>query len=110
MREYPTGMCLLVPPITGQVTHPTTTQGQGPTATILPLPSVPASGVMAGATPQHKVQGTSRGTSTVGADLDHIEVKYDYSRKEIIFVDDRPCPVRNGDWIAVTPAGKFTCP
>lgn len=110
MREYPTGMCLLVPRITSHVTNHESTHRQGPAATIQPLSSAPGLGVMARATPQHKTQETSHDISKLAVDSDYIEVKYDHSRKEIIFTKDQPCPVRNGDWITVTPAGKFIYP
>jgi hypothetical protein len=37
-----------------------------------------------------------------------IEVKFDKGRQEIIFENSTTCPVRNGDWIVITTASKFS--
>jgi ubiquitin-conjugating enzyme E2 Q len=95
MREYPTGMCLLVPPLPSQIQNSSTSQGQSiaPTVTALAGTQVLEQNVSLASQPTSK--------------FNSYNVKYDPSRKDIIFNDEYPCPVRNGDWIVVAPSGKF---
>jgi hypothetical protein len=95
-------MCLMIPPITAYATHLGSPQGQGFIPTVQPPTPMPHVGPIA-ALSQAKPRG-----SKPGINLDYIEVGYDHSQKEIIFKDDCPCPVRNGDWVVVSPAGKFS--
>ena len=48
-------------------------------------------------------------TTTAGPknNFDGSEVKYDPGRMEIIFEENYPCPVRNGDWIIVAAGGNY---
>jgi ubiquitin-conjugating enzyme E2 Q len=63
--------------------------------------------LMGSAHQHHQQQGESR--TDAGQDISDklVTVKYDLNRQEVIFEDGKSCPVRNGDWIVITPAGKF---
>ncbi|KIN03673.1 hypothetical protein OIDMADRAFT_158409 [Oidiodendron maius Zn] len=93
IREYPTGMCLLIPPPTGPITNPVAPHGQSIAPTVSPPAAI----------------GSMRSASRPGFNFDALDVKYDLARKEIIVKDDQPCSLRNGDWVVVTPLGKFIC-
>lgn len=92
MREYPTGMCLLIPTITSNII-PSAMATQKRFAVAAPIGSQAAP---AQETTQEKSSGK-----------DYIEVKYDLGHKEITFLDKEPCPVRNGDWVLIIPTGRF---
>lgn len=104
IREYPTGMCLLIPPLTGPITNSVAPHGQS----IAPTVSPPAA--MSHLEAGKLIAGESmRSASRPGFNFDALDVKYDLARKEIIIKDNQPCSLRNGDWVVVTPLGKIIC-
>jgi ubiquitin-conjugating enzyme E2 Q len=94
MREYPTGMCLSVPPLSSQIKNPSS-QGQSIAPTVNPLARAQV------------LEQNMPSVSQSASKFNSYDVKYDPSHKEIIFKDEYPCPIRNGDWIVVAPLGKF---
>lgn len=83
-------MCLLVPP---PLPHPILAPAALPPIRVSTEPSRPIA-TLPKAKPNKVTQQT--------INLDEMEVKYDYGRKEIIFEDNQPCPVWAGDWIVLT--------
>ncbi|KAH7397638.1 hypothetical protein BKA64DRAFT_672448 [Cadophora sp. MPI-SDFR-AT-0126] len=88
LREYPTGMSLSVPPVLSSVTG----------------------GNYAGRMHYHPPKPNSA-TEIPDASSLQVEVKFDFHRQEVTFVDEKllSSPVRNGDWVVVIAASR-SCP
>ncbi|KAE8445158.1 hypothetical protein EG329_013654 [Mollisiaceae sp. DMI_Dod_QoI] len=91
LREYPTGMSLMVPPVTTPIT-----QAYGNYNQVVPMIQQPAP-----ITPVAPV-------ATVDlASLLH-DVQFDINRQELLFETEKSAPVRVGEWIVVTVGGRNT--
>ncbi len=86
LREYPNGMSLSVPPV----------------GDILSIVS-PYHGayLQTAFYPQAIPFADGKSTET---QVDSYKVKYDQIRHEIVLEQDKPCPVRRGDWVVLTTA------
>ena len=83
LREYPTGMSLSVPPV-GDVLP-----------VIGPYRSLYSP---AGAYPQAPPSMDGKAAEVYG---ESYKVRYDPIRQEIVLEQDKPCPIRRGDWIVL---------
>lgn len=92
IREYPTGMCLLVPPITDA--------------------PPPDRSSVSRRDPVKTTTSKSRTSKTGTAEtpepiVDCMDVNYNSGQREIVFNPGALCPVRSGDWIVITTGGIF---
>jgi ubiquitin-conjugating enzyme E2 Q len=111
IREYPNGMSLSVPPVGDNsltvgpyhTMYPPAAYPPAayPPATYPPATYPPASYPIAAGSPQLSPSIDGRTTESRG---DSYKVRYDPVRQEVILEQDRPCPVRRGDWIVLTTA------
>lgn len=86
LREYPTGMSLMVPPVTTSITQSYTSYGMRqiiqPAAQSAPIEPVDVSNLV-------------------------LEVQFDTGRQELLFDAGQSVPVRVGEWVIITVAGKL---
>ncbi|CZR58141.1 related to ubiquitin conjugating enzyme [Phialocephala subalpina] len=85
LREYPTGMSLMVPPVSARITQAYTT-GYG----------------------HRSLQPPAVTTVAVPADVASLlhDVQFDINRHEMLFDAGQSCPVRIGEWVVVTVVGR----